>query len=268
MVLAITGSQTAAAVVIPAHAVRLTALGEGRGFIAVKNAVTFSVRDIEAEPGSDAPIAIKLPTAAELRAANAGVGTFLLVRNIPEGVSLSAGMATGRICVVPLREASTLRLKFKPDVDTPFQLEFYLIGPDSHVLAETIVTVDLSPPQAVAALAPPAPKLEDQKPAAPPRPEAAPLTPREEAVLLTPAKELLGQGGIAAARVIYEDLAAHGSASGALELARSYDPAYAGSPKGFAPATNMAEARKWYERAAELGNPDAKRRLVEIASGR
>jgi TPR repeat protein len=59
----------------------------------------------------------------------------------------------------------------------------------------------------------------------------------------------------------------YGSAAGALALARSYDPAYVPKSAVSAPAPDLAEARKWYERAAELGDADAKRRLTEIALG-
>ncbi len=267
VVLAVAGARAALTAAIPAHAAGLAALNEGRTLIAAEGTLTFSVKDIEAEPGNDAPIAINLPSGAELRAAGAEDGTFLLIRNIPEGVTVSAGMATGRIWVVPLREASTLRLVAKPGVNAQFQLGFHLIGPNNRVLAKTTATVNLQPRTAVAALAPNPAKPDASKPPVQPRPQADTLSPGAEAVLLARGKDLLLQGGIAAARIIFEDLATNGSAAGAFELARSYDPAYAVPSAASAPPPNLAEARKWYERAAELGNLDAKRRLTEIASG-
>jgi hypothetical protein len=260
MVLAVT-------VAIPGHAAGLAALHEGPTLIAAESTVTFSVKNIEAEPGNDAPIAINLPSGAELRGAGVGEGTFLLIRNIPEGVRVSAGMATGRIWVVPLREASTLRLVSKPGVNAQFLLEFHLIGPHNRVLAKTTATVNLRQDQPVAAFAPASPTPDAPKPPVRPRPQAEPLTPRAEAILLARGKDLLQQGGIAAARLIFEDLAVDGSAAGALALAQSYDPAYVVPSAASAAAPSLAKARKWYERAAELGNPDAKRRLTEIASG-
>ena len=252
MGLAVSASQAAVTVAIPGHAAGLAALHEGHTLIAAETTVVFSVKDIEAESGNDAPISINLPSGAELRAAGAEQGTFLLIRNIPEGVSVSAGMATGRIWVVPLREASTLRLVAKPGVNTQFQLGFHLIGPNNRVLAKTTATVNLRPRAAAAALDPAPPKPDTPRPPVQPLPQAEPLTPRAEAVMLARGKDLLQQGGIAA---------------GALALARSYDPAFVTASAASAPAPNLAEARKWYERAAELGNPDAKRRLTEIASG-
>ena len=257
----------AVAAAIPAHAAGFAALHEGTTLIAAEGTLTFSVKDIEGEPGNDTPIAINLPSGAELRVAGAGDGTFLLIRNMPEGVSISAGMAVGRIWVVPLREASALKLVSKPGVNAQFQLEFHLMGPNSRVLAKTTVPVNLRQGQPVAALGPAVPKPDALKPPVQPQPQAEPLTPKAEAVMLARGKELLQQGGIAAARLIFEGLATDGSAAGALALARSYDPAYAARSAGAAPAPNLTEARKWYERAAELGNPDAKRRLTEIASG-
>ncbi|HEY7643572.1 MAG TPA: hypothetical protein VH858_00905, partial [Hyphomicrobiales bacterium] len=187
---------------------------------------------------------------------------------------LSAGMATGRVWVVPLREVLNLRLLTQPGVPTRFQLEFHLMGLNKSVLAAATITVDLAPSRTVAAIGPAAPEPEAREqpnPPAhlvePPRPQAEPLSPEAEAVLMTRGNQILQQGGIAAARLIFEEVAEHGSPAGALALARTYDPAYA-VPAGTAPAPNLAEARKWYERAAELGNPDAMQRLAEIASGR
>jgi hypothetical protein len=266
MVLAVTGSHATVAAAIPRHGAVLAALHEGRTLIGAPS-LTISVKDIEGEPGNDTPIAINLPSGAELRIAGAVDGTFLLIRNIPDGVTVSAGMAAGRVWVVPLREASTLRLLSKPGVYPQFQLEFHLIGPNSRVLAKTAATVNLRQGQPVAALGPASPQPELPKPQVQPQPQADELTPRAEAVLLARGNQLLQQGGIAAARVIFEDLAVEGSAAGALALAQSYDPAYLAKSAASAPAPDLAEARRWYVRAAELGNLDAKRRLAEIPGG-
>lgn len=271
MVIAVMAIPMAIAVTIRGQAASLAATAEGRTLVAADNALGFAVKDIEAEPGKDIPIVIELPSPAELRGAGADTGTFLLIRNIPEGVSMSAGMATGRIWVVPLREAAGLRLISKPDLSARFQLGFHLIGPNNRVLAETTVTVDLRLRETVAAVNTVTVPDEPPKPDPPkklvPQPaQSAALPASEEAVLLARGKQLLQQGGIAAARLIFEELATRRSAAGALALARTYDPAYV-APKAPAPAPDIAEARKWYERAVELGNSDAQRRLAEIGPG-
>ncbi len=300
-------SQAAVATVLSGQAVRPAARENDHTLVAAEDTLHFSVKDIEAEPGSDTAIHVDLPSSAELRAADAEQTAFLLIRNIPEGVSISPGMATGRIRVVPLRDASTLRLLTKPDMHGQFQLEFYLIGRYNRAIGRTTATVTFRPRQtggtptasrplpetptaAIQALpqpeplapkadAPPSiqprPKAEPptantdaEKPSTRSRPEAEPLTPEAEAILLARGKEVLQQGGIAAARIIFEEMATHGSAAGAFALAQSYDPAVIASSAASAPAPDIEKARKWYERAAELGNADAKRRLAEIASGR
>jgi hypothetical protein len=277
---------------IPGDAIKLALSLEGGARLAAANGLSFAVENIEAEPGKDAPIALILPSPAELRDAGAEEGTFILIRNIPEGLSFSAGMATGRIWVIPLREAHALRLISKPGMNQRFQLGFHLIGPKNRILAETTVSVGVHPREAVAAIGVPSAKSEAPKPdasnvaapnisppdaAAPkagaskklalPRTQAPPLPPKEEAVLLARGKDVLKQGGIAAARLIFEELATRGSAAGALALARSYDPAHVAASPTAALAPNMALALKWYEFAAELGNQDAKRRLAEITPG-
>jgi hypothetical protein len=255
------GIPQASAGAIPRHT---TAPARG-ALITAATAMTFSVQDIEAEPGNDTPVAITLPSPAQLRDAGAGDGTFILIRNMPEGLGVSAGMAIGRIWVVPLRDSRALRLISKPGMSTRFQLEFHLIGPNNRILAETTVTVAVQPRDTVAAIGAPPPKAEAPKPDAPdmpvrPRTGTASRVPQDETVLMARGEEAMRRGGVAVARRIFEELAARGSAAGALALARSYDPARIARSQ----APDIVLALKWYERAAELGNPDAKRRLAEI----
>lgn len=229
--------------------------------------LTFSVMDIAAEPGTESPIAINLPSSAELRAAGAETGTYLLIRNIPEGVSISPGMATRRVRVVPLRDVSTLRLISEPGVNTRFQLEFLLIDRHNRVLTQATATVHLRKNEPLAASVT-THKMQAPTASVQPKPQARPLTPQAEVLMLARGQDILKQGSIAAARLIFEELAALGSAAGAFALAQSYDPAHLAPAEAPAPPPNLEEARKWYERAAELGNLDAKSRLAEINSGR
>lgn len=248
------------AAAISSTGARLMTLHRGYTPIAADK-LALSVKDIEVEGGTDAPIDISLPSYSELRGAGADQGTFLLIRNVPDGVSVSVGMAAGRVWVVPLREIQAMRLQYKPVAPPSFQLEFRLIGPNKQVLAETSMSVTLQPARTLAQSSP-----EPEAKALAVQPEPEPLSAQAEAVLLKRGKALLDQGGIASARVIFAEVAAGGSAAGALALARSYDPDYMPMPRAvaLAPAPNLAEARKWYERAAELGNPDARSRLADL----
>jgi len=72
--------------------------------------------------------------------------------------------------------------------------------------------------------------------------------------LMQKGDEQLAQGLVAPARLLYERAADLGFAPAAMALARTYDSAIlAGSPhlRGVAPDAN--EAKRWYERAQQLG---------------
>lgn len=131
-------------------------------------------------------------------------------------------------------------------------------------------------PAAVASLPPPAPPALPQvvlrTPAAPP-PAAAPapvrmLTPAEAeraGRLLFQGDNYRNQGNIAAARQFYRRAADMGLALAAVRLGATYDAvdlAQLNVHGGIDP--DPAEARKWYERAKELGSPDAEARISRL----
>ncbi|MGO8913066.1 MAG: hypothetical protein ACLQDM_27600 [Bradyrhizobium sp.] len=104
-------------------------------------------------------------------------------------------------------------------------------------------------------------------PAAPPEPAAPPvrrLDADELATLMTRAKGLLATGDIPPARLLLERAADAQEPSAALMLAQTYDPAVLGTQDTRNINTDPALARTWYERAAQLGSPDAQRRLSQL----
>jgi hypothetical protein len=236
----------------------------------------FAVEDIVATTGKDAPVAITLPSESELQSAGAETGTFVLIRNVPQVISFSTGMSTGRVWVVPLRETDTLKLISQPQGEGSYQLEFSLIGPGNRVLATRQVPVELRAPaivareiipdrQTTAAAASPEPVprsvvVQPAKPIAPSKPVAK----DEEARLLQRGNQLIKEGAVSEARLILKWLADRGSGAGALALAQSYDNAFVSAYPASAIAPDMQEARRWYERAAELQNGEAKKRLSEL----
>lgn len=261
--------------------------------------VNFGVEDIIGIAGQEAPVELTLPSADQLQQAGAETGSFLLIRNVPQAISFSAGMSTGRVWVVPLREADSLRLISQPRSVGSFRLEFSLIGPGNRVLAARETPVELrssdvlgqpaapvpeptaataspepeptvaiaspgpEPKPKVAAVSPePKPKLVAPEPA--PRPAAKPIGKEEEARLLKRGDQLIKDGALSEARLILKWLADRGSGSGALALARSYDEAFVIAQPALGVKPDMKEARRWYERAAELQNAEAKKRLSEL----
>ncbi|MBO0764546.1 MAG: sel1 repeat family protein [Hyphomicrobiaceae bacterium] len=95
----------------------------------------------------------------------------------------------------------------------------------------------------------------------PASPKAEPLTETALADLVRSGDRLLNRGDVMAARAYYEKAAAMGSAQGALALGATYDPRRLWSLGVFGTVGNKERARQWYQRAAELGHPEAKDRI-------
>jgi hypothetical protein len=106
-----------------------------------------------------------------------------------------------------------------------------------------------------------------QRPAAPTasRPPVQPMDPEEIGRLIKRGQQLLQAGDIAPARLMLQRAAVGGSGHAAFLLGGTYDPEVLRDlgVLGFAPNPTMA--REWYQRAAELGVTEAKRRLDRLA---
>jgi hypothetical protein len=99
--------------------------------------------------------------------------------------------------------------------------------------------------------------------------EAAPvpsrrIDPDELTVLLKRAKSLLAIGDITSARLLLERAADAQEAEAALMLAGTYDPQVLGSQDLRSVTPDPAAAKVWYQKAAQLGSADAKRRLGQL----
>jgi hypothetical protein len=122
----------------------------------------------------------------------------------------------------------------------------------------------------VAAVAPSAPVVAVAPAVREPVPvtrEAVParrIDPDELAVLLTRAKSLLAIGDITSARLLLERAADAQEAEAALMLAGTYDPQVLGSQDLRSVAPDPAAAKVWYQKAAQFGSADAKRRLGQL----
>ena len=117
---------------------------------------------------------------------------------------------------------------------------------------------ETTPVGAVAALAPtvrePVPVTREAAP-------ARRIDPDELAALLKRAKSLLAIGDITSARLLLERAADAQEAEAALMLAGTYDPQVLGSQDMRSVTPDPATAKIWYQKAAQLGSADAKRRL-------
>jgi TPR repeat protein len=94
-----------------------------------------------------------------------------------------------------------------------------------------------------------------------PPPAARRIAPDELAALLKRAKGLLAIGDITSARLLLERAADAQEAEAALMLAGTYDPQVLGTQDMRSITPDPAAARLWYQKAAQLGSVDARRRL-------
>jgi uncharacterized caspase-like protein len=115
--------------------------------------------------------------------------------------------------------------------------------------------------------------LEKQTLAAPPvasKPAPLPPSRAEQSSaqverLLAIGQKWLEQGNISAARAFLQRAADAGSADAALAMGATYDPAEQARLALFGVVPDRNEARKWYERARELGSAEAEMRLARLA---
>jgi len=99
-------------------------------------------------------------------------------------------------------------------------------------------------------------------------PVAAPpekhIDPGEFATMMRRAKDLLAIGDILPARLLLERAAQAPEHTAALMLAQTYDPEVLGTSDVRNIVPDSAKARRWYERAAQLGSTDAQLRLDKM----
>jgi hypothetical protein len=95
-------------------------------------------------------------------------------------------------------------------------------------------------------------------------PNVAP-SPDEIAVLLKRGQELMRNGDLAAARLVLRHAAEAKSAEAALTLGATYDPVILRGLRVYGFSADIGMARTWYEKAKELGSPEAARRLDILA---
>jgi hypothetical protein len=206
---------------------------------------------------------------------------FLKVSGFPKGTALSAGVSVGD-------DGWLLYAKDSKDA---------VIWPPPHFVGvmkltvSLIVGADVNPAETrplrfewaekVAELKPPEEtrseaKLQDQAPPLAKLQDEAPtgtisrshtnrqLSTDETAALLKRGNELIASGDLAAARLVLQRAAEAGNARAAFALAGTYNPITLGELHVHGLSADLAKARYWYERAKELGSPDASRELQAL----
>jgi TPR repeat protein len=163
-----------------------------------------------------------------------------------------------------------LKVLLPTDAAGQSEVSITLVSADGSLLAEAKSTlVVAAAPSAAAVLRagpPPQPPARVEAPPLPPAsgPKLSPDA-RERALrLVKKGDEQLAEGGIAQARLLYERAAEAGLALGAMALAATYDPVELQHLGALGLKPDHEAARRWYERARQLGAPEAELRLRRL----
>jgi TPR repeat protein len=84
-------------------------------------------------------------------------------------------------------------------------------------------------------------------------------------MLVSRANDLLNSNDFASARPLLRRAAEAGDAKAALMLGATYDPLVMHERGAIGIASDIAQARQWYEKAAKLGSDVATQRLANLA---
>jgi TPR repeat protein len=81
-------------------------------------------------------------------------------------------------------------------------------------------------------------------------------------------EEFAAAGDFVSARLVFQRAAETGNANAAFMLAGTYDPTVLDLIRAIGVVPDVAKARLWYEKAKNLGSPDAARRLELLVQQR
>jgi hypothetical protein len=184
--------------------------------------------------------------------------SFVRLRGLPPLALLSDGHAISPgAWAVPLASLNDLDMTLPADVSGAYDVTVSLVAEDGTVVAQAATKLVISAKPGAT------PKLSaDRQPVA--------LTPadREAAEKLIARGERDMQGGnVAQARQFFLRAAEAGLPRGALLLGSTYDPQELARLGVRSVQPNPALARKWYERARDLGDTEADERLANLGGG-
>jgi hypothetical protein len=245
------------------------------------------------EPASEVPFNIEVGPVESIPR-----NSFLRVRGLPHMIALSEGYAIAPgAWAVPIISLSKLRLAIPVGLSGRSEIGVALVTMEGAIIAEAktslviaaahLIAPNEAPPPAAdrpklpaetPPPAPPAPKAAALPPPAAPAPPAAPIAPARPQIspaaherathFMERATAFLEQGNVAAARLFLERAAEEGLAEGALTLGGTYDEAELANMKALGLKPDPSLARRWYERARDLGSRDAAARLSRLGPAR
>lgn len=176
------------------------------------------------------------------------------------GVVLLPGPKKSGAIVAPELPPASLAANRVKLVHVEFATASPQLSPEKFVGASESATAPLPP---VAALTPP--QLVSSPPEPVSLPQGSPPDSQEIATLVKRGKDFLVDGDLTSARLLLKRAAEDGSAEGALALGASFDPLVIKRLGAIGVVADVAQARAWYQKAAQLGSPDASQQLAKLA---
>lgn len=198
----------------------------------------------------------------------------IVIRGVPARIALSEGRPFGPgVWVIPATRLTSVKLRAPLEGVGGGALTVALTTLEGTLIAEAHVTLILAPPQDNTAATKPAAGQDNAAaptgatdPASSSIPKLTPQNRAELLLLLEKGNEGIRLGNILHARQFFQRAAEKGLAEAALALAATYDPAELARMKGVTGVVPDPElARKWYERARQLGSPEAAARLSQLS---
>jgi hypothetical protein len=235
------------------------------------------------EPGAETPLPIQVGPEGSLPK-----NSFIRIRGLPPAAKLSEGhLVAAGSWAVPLSALPSLKVAAPLETGSKSQLTVALVGVDGIVWAETAAAFAVvyassipfgreapSKQTTIANIGPAAsgdaPALTGPTPrpslARPSRPALGAEDQQRAQKLVGKGTEQLRDGDIAGARLYFQRAADIGFAPAAFALAETYDPHELArlGVQGMQP--DPAAARQWYERALQLGAPEATQRLQRLGA--
>jgi hypothetical protein len=222
-------------------------------------------------PGEEVPLRLELP--AKPMPGEATSMGFVRILGLPPMFSLNRGFAAAGAWAVSLGEADALALAAPANFEGTLVLTIELVRDESDEPQRWQIQITLVPkqsrttpqPPAMAALGPASPAAPQPKPADSigSMKAAQPLRAAARAQM-DRGRQLLQENDVAAARLIFKRLAESAVAEAAFALAQTYDPEFLKTIPTAGLQPDLVQARKWYERAAVMGNPAAALRFGEL----
>jgi hypothetical protein len=213
------------------------------------SALTLSPQVILAASGRQIALGALLPPS---------LARYLMIRGLPPEAALSAGRQSGGgAWMVKGEYVPGLTLTLGQAASGDYPIEVYVLESGDGPQARRSFVLRVAP--ADRALAP-------ATAATPTAAAEEPAVPAEPGVLRERAMQLLGEGDIAAARMLLLHLAERGDGESAYDLARTFDGEMLAELGAKGLGGDPASARGWYQRASEDGNAKAAERLKILAS--